>query len=166
MQQQIAKFNKILLQPLAISAQDAHLFAYRVSNLLQTLSPYQIKLARLIENKQLILKSSKMKGFFRTHKKERVLVVHKLNQLSKKFHKRKIILPNKVPQYLIPRFLRERARQRGNRSRLRQKMQKRKALESQREAVELGESQSAKGTKQVIFLWIFPGIIYTYILVI
>ena len=45
-------------------------------------------------------------------------------------------------------------------------MQKRKALESQREAVELGESQSAKGTKQVIFLWIFPGIIYTYILVI
>ena len=98
-----------------------------------------------------------MKAFFRTHKKERILVVHKLNQLSKKFHKRKIILPNKVPQYLIPRFLKERARLRGNRARLRQKMKKRKALESQREALELGENLSAKGAKQVNFLLSFYG---------
>ena len=99
-----------------------------------------------------------MKAFFAKNRKEKMLILDKLNRLAKEFHKRKVVLPGKVPGYLVPSFLREESRRRGVKARLREKMKQRKKRESAREAVELTENagkerKNKKKSVKVVFLF-------------
>lgn len=99
-----------------------------------------------------------MRVFFAKNRKEKMLILDKLNQLAKEFHKRKVVLPGKVPGYLLPSFLKEDSRRRGVKARLREKMKQRKKLESKREAVELkegGVTKSGKNKKKKVIIYKF-----------
>jgi hypothetical protein len=136
MSAQVGTYGRILMEPLAIDAADAELFSYRISNLMKSLSPYQIKLARLIENKKMILKSSKMKEYFYNHQNERNLLIDKLGKLCKKFHKNVIKIPEKVPHYLNPSFLKDNERKQGKLHIFKKRMKNRQKIENDREQKE------------------------------
>ena len=136
MTSQVKNYDRILMEPLAIDAADAELFSYRISNLLKSLSPYQIKLARLIENKKMILKSSKMKEYFYNHQNERNLLIDKLGKLCKKFHKNIIRIPEKIPHYLNPSFLKDNERRQGKLHIFKKRMKTRQKIEDIREQKE------------------------------
>lgn len=59
----------------------------------------------MAEMQRILLKSKKMKTFFETHKKERELILVKLNKISKLLKKHEITIPKTIPPYLIPSFL-------------------------------------------------------------
>lgn len=145
---QVEQYGKVLLEPLTIKASDAEMFTYRISNVLGSLSPYQIKLARLIENKKIILKSSKMKKYFDSHKNERTLLLDKLNKLCKKFHKGIVKLSKDLPSYLMPEFLADKERKRGKLNLFKKRMKKRQQLEKERKKREKNTEPSVKVEKK------------------
>ena len=136
MRSQVSVYGKILMKPLAINSADSELFSYRISNLLSSLSPYHVKLAQLIENKKIILKSSKMRKYFNSHKNERILLLEKLSKLCKKFHKYIVKIPEKVPDYLKPSFLQNNERSRGRLNIFKKRMKKRQKMEEERQQKE------------------------------
>lgn len=140
------KFGRVLIEPLSLDAEDAELFSYRISNLLKSLSPFQLKLARLIENKKMILKSSKMKEYFHNHSNERTLIIDKLSKLSKKFHKNIIRIPEHVPDYLRPSFLKDDERRQGKLNIFKKRMKRRQQIEGKRKEE---EKNAPKKTKRI-----------------
>ena len=157
MSSQVTQYGKVMIEPLTINPADAELFSYRTGNLLSTLSPYHIKLARLIENKKLILKSSKMKKYFFKHQNERNLILDKLTKLCKKFHKNIIKLDEKLPDYLSPSFLQDKEKDRGKLNILKKRMKKRLQLEKAREKKEgVVPNKTKKIKKKPRKDWRFP----------
>ena len=148
MMAQVAKSGRILMEPLAIDPADAELFSYRISNLLKSLSPFQVKLARLIENKKMILKSGKMREYFASHRNERNLLLDKLGKLSKKFHHNIIRIPPKVPNYLSASFLRDDERKQGRLNRFKKRMRSRHRREGEREKKERKTPRLGKKIKK------------------
>lgn len=59
-----------------IDSNDISLYNYRTQQVLGSLSKNCIKLFRLIEIKKLMLKSKKMKEYFKTNTKEKNLILH------------------------------------------------------------------------------------------
>lgn len=107
LQTQRENYGRILFQPIPIERKDIILYNYRVQEVINSLSKRQIKLFRLIEVKKIMLKSKKMKNYFKTKQNEKNLLLHKLNELSKDYNKHKVNVSSNIPPYLEPSFLKE-----------------------------------------------------------
>ena len=107
LQTQRENYGRILFQPIPIEKKDIVLYNYRVQEVINSLSKRQIKLFRLIEVKKIMLKSKKMKDYFKDNKNEKNLLLHKLNELSKDYNKQKVNVSSHIPPYLEPSFLKE-----------------------------------------------------------
>ena len=83
------------------------MFNYRVSEALNSITPKNIKLYQVIEVNRLMLKSSKMKEYFATNEKEKKLLLHKLNKLSREYNRSIVKIPGEIPPYLTPSFLKD-----------------------------------------------------------
>lgn len=103
---QEAAYNKVLFEPVFVEEKDVSLFTYRTDNVLQSLTPRQIKTLRAIEMNKVILKSRKMKEYFASHPNERELLLSKLGKLAQSAKKNEVKLPHEIPEYLTPSFLR------------------------------------------------------------
>ena len=54
-----------------------------------------------------MLKSKKMKEYFTTHKNEKDLLIAKMQKMIKEFKKHEVTIPNDVPTYLYPSFMKK-----------------------------------------------------------
>lgn len=70
----------------------------------------RVKLFRLIEMKKMILKAKSMKTYFATNPKEKAIILQTLQKMSRRFYDNRVEIPETVPGYLIPDFLKKDAK--------------------------------------------------------
>jgi len=94
-----AKGNGI--QQLPIKEDQLRSFRYRCTDILEGITNKQINGLKTLDIKRQILKSKELKEYFEEHQKERDLVIHDLEAVSKKIALHSVKMESDVPSYLI-----------------------------------------------------------------
>lgn len=105
MEEQEKLYRKVLFEPVFVDQTDVNMYAYRVDSVLQTLTPRYLKNVRAIELNKIILKSKKMKEYFNNHSNERELLLTKYSKLIRENKRNTVKLPQEIPDYLTPSFV-------------------------------------------------------------
>lgn len=94
-----AKGNGI--QQLPVKEDQLRSFSYRCTDVLESITKKQIDNMKNVDIKRQVLKSKELKEYFEDHQKERDLVIHDLESMTKQIALHSVKMQNDVPSYLI-----------------------------------------------------------------